>query len=231
MELGGQIIAIGGGGFGRNPNHLKIEKYILAQSKKKCPNICFIPTASAENQEYIKNYNVAFHQLNCSTTVLSLFSRTPDLPKLILNQDVIYVGGGNTKSMLAVWKEWNLDKLLVQAYKNGAILCGVSAGAICWFNKGITDSWENELKVIDCMGILNQNGCPHYNGEKDRRPSVMNFIKKEIIDSCICIDDGAAVHYIDGAFQKVVSFDGGSAYNASIINGRYNEQKLMEIHL
>ena len=72
-------------------------------------------------------------------------------------QDIIYIGGGNTKSMLAVWEEWGLSNLLRVAYENGTILCGVSAGAICWFNKGVTDSWRDELKVMDCLGIINDN--------------------------------------------------------------------------
>ena len=136
----GEIIAIGGGGFGRNPNNPIIEKYIVDQSAKENPNVCFIPTASAEDKQYTVNYYTAFTKLNCNPIHLNFFTRTPRLDSLINKQDIIYVGGGNTKSMLAVWREWKLDKLLLKAYNRGAILCGVSAGAICWFDKGVTDS-------------------------------------------------------------------------------------------
>ena len=107
-----QIIAIGGGGFGRNPGKGIIENYILKQSKKKNPNICFIPTATGDNEEYKKNFYATFSNLNCNATHLDFFKRTPDLENLIEDQDAIFVGGGNTKSMLAVWKDWGLDFLL-----------------------------------------------------------------------------------------------------------------------
>ena len=128
-----QIIAIGGGGFGRSPGEGVIEKYILDQSNKERPNICFIPTATGDNEAYKVNYYSTFSKLNCSPVHLDFFKRTPDLEKLIKQQDVIFVGGGNTKSMLAVWKDWGLDLILKKAYERGVIMCGVSAGAICWF--------------------------------------------------------------------------------------------------
>ena len=100
-----QIIAIGGGGFGRSPGEGVIEKYILDQSNKERPNICFIPTATGDNEAYKVNYYSTFSKLNCSPVHLDFFKRTPDLEELINQQDVIFVGGGNTKSMLAVWKD------------------------------------------------------------------------------------------------------------------------------
>jgi len=115
----GDIIAIGGGGFGRNPKHNLVEKYILKQSNVKKPNILFIPTASAEDKSYIVNFYSCFSRLECSPSHITFFQRTPRLDSLVNKADVIYVGGGNTKSMLAVWKEWKLDKLLLKAYQNG----------------------------------------------------------------------------------------------------------------
>jgi aminopeptidase N len=128
-----QIIAIGGGGFGREIGELKIEKYIVKQSNKSNPKICFIPTATGDDQGYIDNFYKAFNSLNCVTSHIDFFKRTIDLESHILEQDIIYVGGGNTKSMLAVWKEWELDSILKNAYENNIIMSGVSAGAICWF--------------------------------------------------------------------------------------------------
>ena len=130
MDALGQIIAIGGGGFGRNPKQNKIEKYILDESGNGTPNIVFIPTASAEDKGYIVNFYSCFSKLQCKPSHINFFQRTPRLDSIINKADIIYVGGGNTKSMLAVWREWKLDKLLKKAYQNGKTLCGVSAGAI-----------------------------------------------------------------------------------------------------
>ena len=110
--LNKNIVAIGGGGFGRSLGELKIEKFITSLVKKDRPKVCFIPTASGDNDLYKLNFYRAFSQLNCKTSHLDFFSRTENVEKKILSQDIIYVGGGNTKSMLAVWKEWNLNKVL-----------------------------------------------------------------------------------------------------------------------
>ena len=201
-----QIIAIGGGGFGRNPNQRIIEKYIIDQSSVNKPNILFIPTASAEDKSYTVNFYSCFNGLNCNPSHLNLFQRTPRIEGLINKADVIYVGGGNTKSMLAVWKEWKLDKFLIKAYIKGTVLAGVSAGAICWFDTGITDSWASNLNYIDCLGILPGSCCPHYDSEKDRRPSVHKFIENEKIKSVYAIEDGAAIHFVDDAPYKNISF-------------------------
>ena len=201
-----QIIAIGGGGFGRNPNQRIIEKYIIDQSSESRPNVLFIPTASAEDKSYTVNFYSCFNGLDCNPSHLNLFQRTPRIEGLINKADIIYVGGGNTKSMLAVWKEWKLDKLLFKAYNKGTVLAGVSAGAICWFDTGITDSWASNLNYIDCLGILPGSCCPHYDSEKDRRPSVHKFIEQENIKSVYAIEDGAAIHFVDDAPYKNISF-------------------------
>ena len=201
-----QIIAIGGGGFGRNPNQRIIEKYIIDQSSESRPNVLFIPTASAEDKSYIVNFYSCFNGLDCNPSHLNLFQRTPRIEGLINKADIIYVGGGNTKSMLAVWKEWKLDKLLFKAYNEGTVLAGVSAGAICWFDTGITDSWASNLNYIDCLGILPGSCCPHYDSEKDRRPSVHKFIEQEKIKSVYAIEDGAAIHFVDDAPYRNISF-------------------------
>ena len=206
MSSDGHIIAIGGGGFGRNPNKPVIEDYIVSLSPAKKPKIAFFPTASAENVQYVVNFYTAFTKLHCTPRDISLFKKTPDLESVIDESDIIYVGGGNTKSMLAVGREWNLDKLLLKAYNRGAILCGVSAGAICWFKQGITDSWASNLNVMDCLDFIPECCCPHYDGEKDRRPSVHDMIKNKKINSCYAIEDGSALHYKNGKFFTSVSF-------------------------
>jgi len=201
-----QIIAIGGGGFGRTPGEGLIEKYILDQSEKDVPNICFIPTATGDNEAYKVNYYSTFSKLDCSPSHLDFFKRTPDLKELILKQDIIFVGGGNTKSMLAVWKDWGLDVLLKEAYNKGVIMSGVSAGAICWFNQGITDSWSEELKLMDCLGFLGGACCPHYDEEPQRKPALKKFLSDGKINSCYAVDGGCALHIQEEKEFKSIVF-------------------------
>ena len=200
------IVAIGGGGFGRSLGSLDIEKYIISLVNKKRPKICFLPTASGDNDLYKLNFYRAFSELGCITSHIDFFSRTENLEKKISSQDVIYVGGGNTKSMIAVWKDWNLDKILLNAYEKGVIMSGVSAGAICWFNEGITDSFADKLEIIKCLGFVEGIACPHFDEEKERAPFVNHIIKKQIINSCICIEGNCALHIEDGIKLTSKSF-------------------------
>ena len=226
MSEKGHIISICGGWFGRNPNHRKIEKYILTLKGKEKPNVVFFPTASAENQAYIIQFYKCFTKMSCEPSHVTFFQRTPRLDSIINKADVIYVGGGNTKSMLAVWREWKLDKLLLKAYNNGKILCGVSAGAICWFEQGITDSWASNLNVMDCLGFLPEMACPHYQEEKDRRPDVHKMLKQGKCGPGWAIDGGAAIHFKNGKYYKSIQFYSDSyVHYVSIKNGVVNEDK------
>ena len=202
-----QVIAIGGGGFGRTQDSILIEQFILDQTSKKNPKICFIPTATGDLDPYIVNYYSVFSRLNCEPTHISFFKRTIDLEDHILKQDAIFVGGGNTKSMLAVWRDWGLNVILQDAYEAGVIMCGVSAGAICWFQKGVTDSWSGELKVMDCLGFIDGACCPHYDEEPERKPFVKKSIKERTLDSCFSIDGGSALHFINENPIKSVIFE------------------------
>ena len=219
-----QIIAIGGGGFGRNPGEGIIEKYIVNQSEKEKPNICFIPTATGDNEGYKVNFYSTFSKLNCSPTHLDFFKRTPNLKELCLSQDIIFVGGGNTKSMLAVWKDWGLVNILKKAYEKGTIMCGVSAGAICWFEYGITDSWEDELKIINCLGFVPGCCCPHYDEEPEREPSLRKFLNEGTLEDCFAIDGGCALHINDGVEKKAIAF----AKNKNAYLVKKNDEVILE---
>ena len=227
-----QIIAIGGGGFGRTPGEGLIEKYILDQSEKDVPNICFIPTATGDNEAYKVNYYSTFSKLDCSPSHLDFFKRTPDLKELILKQDVIFVGGGNTKSMLAVWKDWGLDLLLKEAYEKGVIMSGVSAGAICWFDKGITDSWAEDLKVMDCLGFIEGACCPHYDEEPQRKPSLNKFITEKVLKSCYAVDGGCALHIEDEKeFKSVVFSKNKNSFLVEMKNNKVAEKPYSTIDI
>ena len=219
------IIAIGGGGFGRNPGEGLIEQYILDQTNKDTPNICFIPTATGDNEAYKVNYYSTFSKLDCNPVHLDFFKRTPDLEKLISMQDAIFVGGGNTKSMLAVWKDWGLDKLLHHAYKEGVVMSGVSAGANCWFERAVVDSWENDLKVIDCMGFVKGNYCPHYDEEPLRRPSVKSFLEEDTFESCYASEGNAALHIKNE--EEYLSINFGEEKNSYLVS--LKEKNVIEV--
>ena len=219
------IIAIGGGGFGANPGQGIIENYILKQTKKKNPRICFIPTATGDNEAYKVSFYSTFTNLNCYPSHLDFFKRTPDLNELILNQDAIFVGGGNTKSMLAVWKEWRLDKILKKAYLRGTVMSGVSAGAICWFQNGITDSWASNLKMMPCLNFVKGTCCPHYDEEPERKPAVKNFLLRSKTKNVYAVDGGAALHIKDEKiFRSVIFKKNKSSYLVDIKKKSINEK-------
>ena len=133
-----QIIALGGGGFSMEPDNLRLDRYILEQAGVKRPRVCFIGTATGDSDRYLANFYTAFSSLDARPSHLPLFKRTPDIRGLLLNQDVLYAGGGNTVSMLAVWRVWGLPEVLAEAWHCGIILAGISAGAMCWFEVGIS---------------------------------------------------------------------------------------------
>jgi peptidase E len=144
---------------------------------------------------------------------LTLFGN-PDMPRhpasdnqladFVAQQDVIYVGGGNTASLLALWRAHGLDRALRSAWEQGTVLCGVSAGMICWFQAGVTDSFGPLAPLHDGLGLLPGSACPHYDGEAERRPRYRALIEQGF-PAGYAADDGAALHFIDGALHEVVS--------------------------
>ena len=226
------IIAIGGGGFGGSPGQGIIEQYILNQTRKKRPKICFIPTATGDNEAYKVNFYSTFTKLDCEPTHLDFFKRTPDLKKLILNQNIIFVGGGNTKSMLAVWKEWKLDRILKEAYRNGIVMSGVSAGAICWFQNGITDSWASDLKIMPCLNFVRGTCCPHYDEEPERKPFVKKLLDRKKIKKIYAVDGGVALHIKNEEnFKSVVFRKTKSSYTVSLERKNLIEKSFRKVIL
>ena len=213
------IVAIGGGGFGRSISSNLIEKYILNLKEKNSPKICFLPTATGDNDSYIVRFYSIFNQLNCQPSHIEFFNRTTNIKKMIMEQDVVFVGGGNTKSMLAIWNDWGMSDLLKDAYNEGIILSGVSAGAICWFTNGITDSWDNELRILPCLDFIRDTCCPHYDEEASRIPYVKKILLEKKVNNCIAIEGGTAIHFVDGKPFKNVSFKNKkNTYNVFLNN-------------
>ena len=215
-----QIITIGGGGFlsGTEPD---LDSYILSQSDSKSPKIGFIGTASGNDTRFVVRFFSRYSKLNCSPSALNLFGRVEDLERWISDQDIIFVGGGNTKSMLGVWESWEIPSLLNAALSNGTILSGVSAGAICWFESGVTDSMGSFYSPLKGLGFIKGSCCPHYSAEPDRQPVYESLISTSEIPPGVAIDDGVAVHWINGVPKRIVSGKSdASAYSVSVAGGQ-----------
>ena len=228
-----QIIAMGGGGFSMEPGNPAMDRYIRDQSGKAHPKVCFLPTAGGESPEYIIRFYEAFTALECHPSHLSLFSLlTADLASFLLEKDIIYVGGGNTKSMLALWREWRLDEILRQAWEAGVVLAGLSAGAICWFEQGVTDSVPGQLGPLDCLGYLEGSCCPHYDAETERRPAYHRLLRTGAIEPGYALDDGAALHFIGESLHRVVtSRPEAQAHAVKVVAGDIREQSLENTYL
>jgi peptidase E len=224
---GRSIIAIGGGGFLAEPRNLALEKYIVDQTRRDRPKVLMIATARGDAADYVDKFHAAFGQLGAEPRHLPFFDRTPDMRSLVLAQDAIFVGGGNTKSMLAVWRDWGLPDILSEAYERGIVLGGQSAGAICWFEQGVTDSWADRLRPLDCLGIVPGSCCPHYDGEVERRPAYHALMKSGKISSGYAIEDGVAAHFNNGRLERVVSKKPeAKAYYVSADEGLVREDPL-----
>ena len=216
-----QIIALGGGGFSVEPENPLLDRYIINQSGKVWPSVCFLPQASGESREYIIKFYTAYNKLDCRASHLSLFEpHTADIEGFLMEQDIIYVGGGNTKSMLALWREWHLDTILLKACRNGTVLAGISAGANCWFEQCTTDSIPGPLTVMDCLGYLAGSCTPHYDGESERKPTVMRVVASGEMVPGFAFDNGAAGHFIDGDLNYCISSrPAAKAYMIDLVDG------------
>jgi peptidase E len=222
-----QIIAIGGGGFYRDADNLGLERYVIQQAKADNPRVAFVPTASGEPDHYVASFYSAFLMLGCRPSVLTFFKRTPELRSYLLNQDVIYVGGGNTKSMLAVWRDWGVPDLLREAWESGVVLTGVSAGAICWFEQGLTDSFSERLCPLAGLGFLPGSCCPHYDGEPQRRPTYHQLLASGQIAPGVAIEEWTAVHFSGiERYRVVASRSGARAYSMRNVYGSVQEVPL-----
>ena len=222
-----EIIAIGGAAFSAEPRNLALEKYIIDQTGKDRPKVLLIPTARGDDSAYVAKFYAACASLDVRAAHLPFFARTPGVRDLVLSQDVVFVGGGNTKSMLAVWQEWDLPQILREASASGILLGGVSAGAICWFEQGVTDSWEGALHPIECMGWLPGSCCPHYDSELNRRPAYHSLLMEGKIMPGYAIDDGVAAHFKHGKLERVVTkIEGSRAYYVSIAGDKISEDPL-----
>jgi dipeptidase E len=204
------IVALGGGGFSDDGPPSKLDDFILSLARAPRPRICFLPTASGDSETYPVKFYRAFTPRDCRPSDLSLFNRTvADLRAFLLDQDVIYVGGGNTANLLAVWRVHGVDAILREAWDAGVVLAGISAGAICWFEAGVTDSFGlPPAGMRDGLGLLAGSACPHYNSEPQRRPVYQELVRQGFPGG-YAADDGVGLHFVERELAEVVSETGG----------------------
>ncbi len=202
---------VGLGGVGDTPEQTQLlYDYVLGLTHKERPRLLYVPTAVADSDAAIVSFYECFDG-RCEVSHLKTFPWPPDsVRELILSQDAISVSGGNTANMLAIWKVHGIDVLMREAWEQGVILWGASAGMICWFDHGITDSFGPQLEALDCLGFLPGSACPHYDGEAQRRPRYHELIEGGLPGG-IAADDGVAVHYLGTSVSEIVTCRPGTA--------------------
>ncbi len=201
---------MGGGGFSMEPDDPRLDDALLDLVRRarqvERPRVCFLATASGDAEAYIEGFHAAF-DAKAEATHLALFERTVEaIEPYLLAQDLVYVGGGNTMNMLAVWRLHGVDRALRAAYDAGVVMAGLSAGSLCWFEGGTTDSFGPTLRPIrDGLGFLAGSHCPHYDGEPGRRPLYQSLVASGELPPGYAADDGAALVFRDGILHAVVS--------------------------
>jgi peptidase E len=206
-----QIIAIGGAMGASPPAARRLFQYILGQTKtlRKVPNLLVINAANGDAPDKALGIYRALSGVSCNVRELRFFERTPpynSMHEMIFDQDVIFVNGGNTKSMLAVWREYGLPDLLREAWDAGIVLSGSSAGAICWFQDCLTDSYAGDFTALACLGFLPGSCCPHFDGEAGRRDAYFHLMREgQLASPGVAINERVAVHYIEDSISNVVT--------------------------
>ncbi|MFF4694503.1 Type 1 glutamine amidotransferase-like domain-containing protein [Streptomyces chattanoogensis] len=200
-------LALLGGGFSTDDDGL-LDDWVLSQARTSRPKVCFVPTASGDAPAYIEQFLTAFQPRHCEPSVLPLFRRELDddtLRAFLLSQDVVYVGGGNTANLLAVWRAHRVDQLLREAYDLGTLLCGISAGANCWAEGSHTDSFGPLTSLPDGLALLPGSVCPHYDSEPGRRPSYQAAVATGTLPAGWALEDGVGALFTDGVPTETVS--------------------------
>ena len=210
------IVAMGGGGFQMEPDNPLLDDHVVGLAREHAreagrdrPRICLIPTASTEDPALIADFERLFAQPRAEPRVLRLFARQDeDLVAVIRDQDAVYVTGGNTANMLALWRLHGLDVVLRAAWNAGIVMAGMSAGAICWFESSTTDSLGPTLRPLGGgLGILDGSFVPHYHGEPQRRPLYRRLVSDSTLPAGYAADDGAALVFADRELVEVVTSD------------------------
>ncbi len=207
MAVGRTILAMGGGGFTAEPRNPALDDFILSLTPRREAQILFLPTASGDPGAQIAAFRATFGNRACRPEHLSLFRlehEPADLRALILEQDIVYVGGGSMRNLLAIWREHGLDHILREAWERGVVLAGLSAGAMCWFDHGITCSTGRPAPVRG-LGFLPGSLSVHYDGDPARRPVFLDAIARGAMPAGYGADDGVGLLFEDRELVRIVS--------------------------
>jgi dipeptidase E len=208
-----QILALGGGGFSMEAGNPLVDDFALeiaTPPSRERPRVCFVPTASGDADHYVVRFYRRFSAVaECSH--LSLFRRDKgagavegDIERHLLDQDLIYVGGGSVLSLLGAWRAHGVDAMLRRAWRRGVVLCGLSAGSLCWFAEAVT-AFHGPPQIVRGLGILPFANCVHYNGEPSRRAEFTRAIAAGELRGGYGVEDGAALHFVGRELAEVVS--------------------------
>lgn len=218
-----KIVAFGGGS---NANMIQ---YLASLTGKKRPRICYLPTAAADSPYSIIRWYQKCADLNITPLVqemfISSYTQNETFEEILLSMDAIVVSGGNTLNMMAIWKAQGIDKILFEAWNKGIVLAGGSAGSLCWFEEGTTDSRPKVLTKIKCLGFLKGSHSPHYDGEEQRRPAYHKLIGEGTLKPGYAIDNSCAIYFEDNELRKVIATrKGANAYYVESVNGKIIEK-------
>jgi peptidase E len=223
------IVAMGGAFGYDTPASALFLRYILRLTGKRKPKIMFVGTASGDNEYGPLWFHRQLSGLNCERTELRFFEPvTSDLNSLVLSQDAIFVGGGNTKSMLAVWRDYGFDKALQNAWEHGVVLSGASAGAMCWFGKAISgSSYSDQPVVLNGLELAAGSCCPHYDSDPQRRPMFHRLLARGPAIAGYGIDENAALHVTGRSdVRSLAGAPGAACYLVYMHDGKPTEDKL-----
>ena len=224
-----QILAMGGGGFTMEPNNPLLDDFVLSIAHTREPRILFLPTASGDTTAQINAFKARFDDRTCIAEHLSLFrlrESTRTLREIVLDQDIVYVGGGSMRNLLAIWQAHGLEDLLIEAWRSGTVLAGLSAGAMCWFQGGVTRS-SGPPEVMDGLGVLAGSLTVHADGEPERLPVWLAGVREGRIPGGWALDDGVGLLFRGATLERAVSSrPGAGAQRVDAIAGELVRNRL-----
>ena len=201
-----QIVAFGGGGFSMERDNTLLDDYVLGLTHAERPRVCFLPTASGDADHYIVRFYRAFDASRCEPSHVSLFRRdggAADIHQHVLASDIVYVGGGSVVSLLGTWRAHGLDTTLRLAWEQGTVMCGVSAGSLCWFTSALS-AFHGPPTVVEGLGLLPHSNCVHFDAERDREGAFREHLLNGMCAG-YAAEDGAALHFSGERLASVVT--------------------------
>ncbi len=211
------LVAIGGGSLATREHRNPLDRYCLELTGKTAARVCYVGTASGDRPDRFEEFKTAWNGLAAEVSELSLFHpHTRDIRGFLLGQDLIWVGGGNTRNLLLLWAAWGVDTALREAWETGVVLAGSSAGGLCWYEDGLTDSFGPGYEPLSCLGWRSGSFCPHWDGEPERQNRYLSLVRDGILHPGWAVDEMVGLHYADDALARIVSGrEGAGAYRVS----------------